>query len=461
MPSTTTIDLPPTSHTASLRATLHDRIVGTIIASALGDAIGLYTEFLSAAQAAEAYPSRAFTLATHHNDNDNGGATPFKLDLHRAVKDPGHWTDDTDHALLLLLGYLHTASTNHDTANPLPTAVDFAARLRIWVQQGLRTLETMPLGLGRLVGTVVATKGFAEDPAKVARDAWRSTGRRVAPNGSLMRTHPLGLMAVFLGEPEAFALAAEVGRATHADPRCVVACVVGTGLVRGLVRGEVVGEGDVDGLVERAMGWFGDGKWEGGEEELWRHVRPEGEDGLGELKLDEAQAIGYVYKALGAGVVLLRMAMRRMEEGGGGLLVKGRLFEALITDLIMRGGDADTNACFAGALLGAYLGYGALPDHWKHGLLHGEWLIGKAEALCKVLEVLDGEYDGKQDADTLPDGGKGLIGQQEMEAKWMVLQQTAFKKMDEAKKSEEAEKRGSGSRWSVSLPWRDRGKRGR
>jgi ADP-ribosylglycohydrolase len=56
------------------------------------------------------------------------------------------WTDDTDHALLIVLSYLH-----HD-GKLLPD--DLAARLRTWAEQGLRCLDRLPLGLGRTVGRV-------------------------------------------------------------------------------------------------------------------------------------------------------------------------------------------------------------------------------------------------------------------------------------------------------------------
>ncbi|KAG7284282.1 hypothetical protein NEMBOFW57_010649 [Staphylotrichum longicolle] len=404
----------PVSSTSTLlhaaRFTLHDRVAGVLVGSALGDAIGLYTEFLSAASAAAAYPSGRFTLtgpAPH-------GPTPFTLDSHRAPKEPGHWTDDTDHALLLLLSFLHTAKTGGTTdaqeqqqqqqqqQQPLPTQQDVATRLRVWVTQGFRPLDTMPLGLGRLVGTVVASAGFEADPEPVARGYWERTGKRVAPNGSLMRTHPLGVACLWRRVEEAFEVAARISRVTHVDPR---------------------------------------------------HVKPEG--GLDALKLDDQAAIGYVYKTLGSGVVLLRMAIKRMAASQGGLLERSRIFEDLTTDLIMRGGDADTNACFAGALLGGYLGYSVLPDHWKHGLKYEEWLLSKAEALCQVLGLKDGEYNGKDDKDTDIQAGKPAISQDEMEGRWMVLQQAAFKKMEDASKA--AASKVSGSGWS--LPWQSKDKK--
>ncbi|EAQ92077.1 hypothetical protein CHGG_00312 [Chaetomium globosum CBS 148.51] len=458
-----TTTLPASATTHLLHATLQDRITGSLIGSALGDAIGLYTEFMTAATAATAYPTGKFTLGGSGNHAAHTPPTPFKLDAHRAPKLPGDWTDDTDHALLVLLAFLHTARTGGTRAPgggapggadgrelhpppPMPTQQALAARLRVWVSQGFRPLDTMPLGLGRLVGTVVASAGFDADPERVAREYWEKTGRRVAPNGSLMRTHPLGLVCLFREEEEAFEVAAALSRVTHFDPRCVLACVAGTGLVRALARGEVVVEGDVDAVVKRGLEWF-QGTGDGGEldiEELWKHVGPE--SGLEKLNLDEQAAIGYVYKTLGSGVVLLRMAIRRLAASKNGLLDRTFLFEQLITDLIMRGGDADTNACFAGALLGAYLGYYALPDHWKHGLKYQEWLLEKSVALCQVLGVGDGDYDGAEHKDTDPLAGKPAISQDEMEGRWMVLQQATFRKMEDAAKGSSS--KASGSSWS-------------
>lgn len=56
------------------------------------------------------------------------------------------WTDDTDHAILILLSYLRN--------DGVFTTNDFAARLRSWCEQGLRCLDRLPLGLGRTVGSV-------------------------------------------------------------------------------------------------------------------------------------------------------------------------------------------------------------------------------------------------------------------------------------------------------------------
>jgi hypothetical protein len=131
-----------------------------------------------------------------------------------------------------------------------------------------------------------------------------------------------------------------------------------------------------------------------------------------------------VYKALGSGLLLLRQAMRRVaaaaSSGESSLAAKAALFEPLMTDLIMCAGDADTNACVAGALLGAYVGYSALPGHWRDGLRHGAWLTRKGEGVCRILGVVEGGY--KREEDTAVDGGRGMVSADNMERRWMELQ---------------------------------------
>ncbi|KFA65926.1 hypothetical protein S40285_02403 [Stachybotrys chlorohalonatus IBT 40285] len=397
--------LNPVATRALARANVHDRVIGTLFGSALGDAIGLYTEFLSGDLSRVSYPSASFTLFPASD------ATPFRHDAHRSPNRPGDWTDDTDHAVLILLSFLH-----HD--GQLLDPQDLAIRLDIWVQMGLRALDTPPLGLGETVGAIVRSKAYLQNPEAAARKHWASCGYKAAPNGSLMRTHPLGLMCLEKTIDQTFQTAADFSVVTHVDPRCIISCAIGTALVRGLVLGEIHAECDIDDTIERAIQW-----WKEYREiemkdasrynepdldigELMRHIKV-GE--LSDLCLDDAYKIGYVYKCLGSGIHLLRLAMRQLEGTGSAISTQTTMFEPLITNLIMLGGDADTNACFAGALLGAYLGYKALPAHWRNGLVHGEWLMGKAEALSIVVGTRDGTYSGAEDIDTRHDGGRSFL----------------------------------------------------
>jgi ADP-ribosylglycohydrolase len=435
----------------SVRDTAHHKVLGTIIGSALGDTIGLYTEFLPAAAAETVYPTRRFTLSPT--------PTPFYADGHRDRFSSAAWTDDTDHALLLVLAYLH----NKGDLDTLPR--DFASRLAIWAVQGLRCLDRPPLGIGKTIGLVVCDSKFPSSPEKVALAQWIRLGKRPAANGSLMRSHPLGLMAVPLPLDETFDLAARISKTTHPDPRCVVACCAAVAIVRGIVRGEVRREVDVDGLLEQAFEYVAarsdlyNPEREDGmrdhessvellhenkevlavdrlldHEEFSKHVHAQS---FQDLQLDDAMTMGYVYKCLGSAVIALRQVIRltghtmvtptkpftspkNLQSADPRDWTNELPFEQIITELTMSGGDADTNCCVAGAFVGAWVGYDGLPLHYREGLSHRDWLKAKTEKLSRRIGILENcEKVELTDSDTAPDGGKPLMTQEELERRDM------------------------------------------
>jgi ADP-ribosylglycohydrolase len=421
-----------------MRHVVHDKAIGTIFGSALGDAIGLYTEFLSKELAIKAYPTPKFSLVEP--------VTPFRKDGHRNKFSLQSWTDDTDHSLLFLLAYLH-----RNDKEP-PTATDFASRLRIWVDQGLRCLDTLPLGLGATVGRVVRDKIFLDDPQGSAYKHWASTGFHNAANGSLMRTHPIALMTLDKSLSETFSITSDLSMVTHPDPRCIISCCISVGLIRGIILGNVTQEQDIDNLIDTAVDWYkarrtetlktlpeDDDRREDPRlnlEELQKHVKMES---LSDLQLDDSQKMGYAYKALGTAILLLRQAMRKVAADPS-LSTELHLFEELITSLIMEGGDADTNACVAGALLGAYFGYKALPPYWRDGLKYGPWLMEKCEALSQMIGVTTGSYDGKRDPDTAPDGGRGMLSEEDMNKRLVDFTEQVILKSRESEAKVEGER---------------------
>lgn len=245
-----------------------------------------------------------------------------------------------------------------------------------------------------------------------------------------MRTHPIGVIGVGLPEEEVWKLATNVGMTTHADPRCTVACCISVGLIRGMLRGEISSEEHVNEAIERAYAYvlsqpslMNPGldpaltEWEISRhldrKEFERHVYAQTYE---ELKLDSHKEMGYVYKCLGSAVLTLRLCIRAALSTP---LASKTLFENLITDLIMQGGDSDTNGAAAGALIGTYVGYANLPSHWAMGLAHKEWLSAKILRLIQVLGVLEGEV--ALEADEAPDGGKGMMNRDELERRDQVM----------------------------------------
>ncbi|KAH7096996.1 ADP-ribosylglycohydrolase-domain-containing protein [Auriculariales sp. MPI-PUGE-AT-0066] len=402
----------------------HDRLLGCLIGGALGDAIGLFTEFLPKAESAQLYgstPSLSLLPPGSHPL-----ATPnmkaMHMDRHRGMFSPGSWTDDTDQSLLILLSWLRSGGTTLDPK-------DFAQRLKVWCREGLRALARPPLGLGRTVGASVHAPGWLEDPIGIAREKWESTGRVVAPNGAVMRTAIIGCLCYqdkdgVSGLDRAFFASMQLGATTHADPRCLVSCAIVSGIIVAIMRGELASEQDVRGIVTAALAFlearpeFPDKLSENHRAELEQlYVWP---SSLDQLALDERKSIGYTYKCLGSAMWALRKAL---EWRANGQVPDRDMFERIITDITMEGGDADTNAVVAGAIVGCYLGVQGLCYRWAVGLGEGEraggetvglreWLTQKGEAACVLLGISEmpaATYDPTTDHDTLLYGAEDAV----------------------------------------------------
>ncbi|OBT73989.1 hypothetical protein VF21_05997 [Pseudogymnoascus sp. 05NY08] len=407
-----------------IRITAHDKALGAIIGATLGDAIGLYTEFLPRAECSRAYSTGRFSLL-------EADLTPFREDSHRDKFEPADWTDDTDQSLALILSFLHNYVPGSDTPPVKPS--DIAERLQIWVQQGLRCLDRPPLGIGMTTGRVLMDPEYLRDPeARLQyRPEWVTNAH--APAGSDLLS-------------------------------CDRACA-------GNYSGEVVTEGDLDALIEASFAWV-DGNAElknptGKSLNEEDPIMMEGLEGvestlkrdeyrkycyaktLRQLELDD-KTMGYVFKCLGSAVLTLRFAIR---EGLGLDTRSTGLFERLISNLVMEGGDADTNACVAGALVGSWVGYSRLPSHWSKGMRNAQWLVAKAETLSFKSGIMEPRPKARvtilaADPDTALDGSKGLLNKEQlgkMEKDFvlkMLLMQKARREAKEA--ADTAARKGTG-----------------
>lgn len=322
---------------------------------------------------------------------------------------PCAWTNDTDQALLIVFSYLYNyinAPCGQDPATHAKEQLqrDFAARLQVWAHQGLLALDRPGLGIGRLVGTVVSDKKYLDDPIAVATKMWIRGGYKDAPNGSLMRTHPIGIIGVGLTEQETWDFSIAVGHTTHVDPQCTVSCCILAALIRGLLRGEITNNQDVDECIERTYAFVlaSPALMNPGNEKVQtidvknRLHRKDFEryvyaTELKDRDLDEPDKIGYVYKCLGSAVWALRFAIRTPSNSDAAFglnYLSLDMFETLTEALVLEGGDADTNAAVACAVLGTYLGYARLPAYWTNGLAHASFLQRKTTRFIKALGIV-------------------------------------------------------------------------
>lgn len=305
-----------------------DRFKGVLFGQAVGDALGLGTEFMSREQVSDKYPK-----GLHSYEQ-------IIRDAHRQRWRRGDWTDDTEQMTLIVDSLLDNKTLD---------IRDIGRRFMHWEQQD-------GMGIGNTVYAVLHHPNFTFEPHRAAEDVWEKTGRWVAANGAVMRTASLGLWE---GEDESkvIANAENVCKVTHFDPRCVASCVAVSVAIRRLVHGERDIESLIDSVKCIAVGY------DASVEPFFDLAQSEN---IEALELDDEESMGYTLKTLSAGIWALRFAST-FEEG--------------ISAVIHQGGDADTNASVAGALLGARYGYNSIPRHWLNELNWKKYMDRVSEEL--------------------------------------------------------------------------------
>lgn len=318
---------------------VEDRIRGTVFGQAIGDALGLGTEFLTRDGVREYYPRGL-------NDYDQ-----IIQDRHRRRWKEGSWTDDTDQMLCILDSLIEKNDVD---------VQDIAHRIYRWASGG-------GMGIGRTVRAVLSSPGFLEDPHAAANGVWEQSGRKAAANGGVMRTSILGVWNY--NDPiKVRENAAAVCRITHFDPRCVGSCV----LVCLVISSLLAGVRDVNELVRQA---YAESDYH---DERIRGYLERAQESLEALELDEGLdpetgengKIGYTLKAMGSAFWALNNAIS-FEEG--------------LSRVILEGGDADSNGAVTGAILGAYFGYSEIPRRLVSRLRNKNKLENRIEKLIQLL----------------------------------------------------------------------------
>jgi ADP-ribosyl-[dinitrogen reductase] hydrolase len=298
-----------------------ERVVGSCLGLALGDALGAPFEFLRGRNVPDPLPALE---------------RPW-LDL-----PPGSTTDDTAMARNLMRSL--AARGGFDAA-------DLAERHLQW-------WRTDPPDVGTITGRVLRRIHEGMDATEAARVVWQERGPEVsAGNGSVMYSAPLGL--AYAHRPDALLeVAPALSGLTHFDGRCKTAVLAVTLTTAGVVRGdypEIAVRAAVDAVLER----------EGGEE-LEFLV-----DAAGSKRQIDGPDQGFCLFTAG-------IALQALLRGGDA--------ETELRRVVALGGDTDTNAAVAGALLGARDGVDGLPSVWLRRLLDGEAIEAEARALVPLAE---------------------------------------------------------------------------
>jgi ADP-ribosyl-[dinitrogen reductase] hydrolase len=294
-----------------------DRIAGSVLGLALGDALGAPFEGRRAADVPDPLPA---------------------LELSWMGLPPGSTTDDTSMARNLVRSLTARGEFDPD---------DVVARHLEWFRSGPPDVDAFTRrALSRVDG--------GEDAFEAARSVWEERGPEVsAGNGSVMYCAPLGL--AYAGRPEELIeVAPRLSALTHFDERCRTAVLAVTLTVAALTRAQ-----SPEGAVAAGLTAVVDR--EGGEELEY---------------LVEMAGVGRRIDGPDQGFCLFTAGV-----GFQSLLGTGD-FEIEVSRVVALGGDTDTNAAVAGALLGALVGEAGLPPVWLDRLQDRVAIRSEANALA-------------------------------------------------------------------------------
>ena len=284
-----------------------DRIEGTLLGLAAGDALGAGYEFRHP-------PFGEIAMI-------GGGLGGFA---------PGEWTDDTSMAICI-------AEVAASGSIDLDAIGD---RFLDWARSG-------PADIGISTGAVLSRADEGADLPLAAAAYFAEHPRGAAGNGALMRTAPVALC--HLGDDEQLAEDARaVAQLTHADPLAADSCVLWCIAIDRAVR-----EGRLDGVhdglraipIERRQDW------------------------KAAIERAETEPPG-TFTPNGFTMTSLQAAYAAIAHTPVPDAAPAEHLPAVLEAAVRIGDDTDTTAAIAGALVGARWGASAVPAPWRT-MLHG------------------------------------------------------------------------------------------
>ena len=288
---------------------IKDRIGGCFWGQAIGDALGLGIEFMSRDEVLHNYPEGL-------SEYSQIGQV-----FHRGRWNQGDWTDDTDMMLCIARAVIADKDIKPETV---------AHNFKEWY-------KSSPIDIGGTTARILSLFEYEESPNQIAQMMWERSGRNNAANGGIMRTSVVGLW-----NENVAGNAERICKLTHADPRCIGSCVIISELINSLVWQDK--EQSFEELLQ-----LGDRY----DSRIKQYLEIAKNGMLEDFELDDKQTMGYTLKTMGCAIWCLSH-VNSFKEG--------------LLKVVNAGGDADTNAAVACAVLGDKYGKNGIPEYYIQNL---------------------------------------------------------------------------------------------
>jgi len=297
-----------------------DRMLGAIFGHAIGDAVGIPSEYTVGKQK---WP-------------DSQGHRGFPAN---------DWSEKTDHMILIMQTLLDPPA---DTSTPSWERTEFARRLVKWSQLGLTECgDNKPAGVGGAICAVMMDPHFLTDPMMSAATVWDRSNQVMCTSSHMSRSVPVGFVS---DRKTVKALSASFSAVTHVDPRARTAAEIYALIINGLVYTDdnahtVLAKACSDAIA--------------GDTNDSSSVSDATRDGftksLSSLDLN-GNGSSSALRALSVAAYTLQIIASAEASG------TTPSFDKVVRAIAAQGGCASVNAGIAGSIIGAALGYSRIPS---------------------------------------------------------------------------------------------------
>lgn len=296
-------------------SSVHNRIAGCLLGYAIGDALGVGTEFMTRQEAALRYPTGLKEYSQ------------IIRDAYRSQWQQGEFTHDTEVVLMTIDSLVEKREIDYR---------DFAARYHTWFKR------VAPRELESHLRWVIGDEAYVDDPHATARNVYNKRSGSVAPNESLGRALVLGMWRRDGIEQRI----SDHILATHYDSRAVGASLVIAAMAHYLTWQTREAEFDLlSGLANRV------------DKRVLPYIELARNGNLDDFNLDDEDTYFSSLKTMGCALWVLW----HIDDPE----------EALYT-VTAQAGDADTNAALSLGLLGLKYGLDSIPKDKIDNLVRRE-----------------------------------------------------------------------------------------
>lgn len=296
------------------------KFVDSIIGHAIGDAMGVPTEFCIRERLLE-HP------VTEMISSDKTG------------QPAGSWSDDTSMEICTIDSFIQKGKWDYS---------DIMSKWLEWINEAKYTANNETFDVGRTCLRAIRNFSLGTEPLKCGLDSEVSNG-----NGSLMRILPVALYSYFkkLNEKEIRDLTNDVSSLTHAHEISKLGCYIYVRYIMYLLDGKTKEEAYnlIQNLDYSSYSEYAISKYE-------RILK----NNIKELNINSISSGGYVVDTL---------------ECSLWVLLNANSYKETIVATTNIGNDTDTVGAIAGSMAGIIYGVNSIPEKWINKLKRKEYLI--------------------------------------------------------------------------------------